>query len=305
MRIGYLGDGPWAHRAIEALLAEPDWTVVFIGARHPGGDAVLQRHAGERALPFYAPVNINAPDMIEVIRSHRADVIVSMSYNQIIRQPLIDLPPKGFINCHAGMLPFYRGRNILNWALINGETSFGVTVHYVDAGIDTGDIIHQVKVPIAAEDDYGDVLEKAFVACPVALTHALRLIAAGTAPRIPQTSIHPTGFYCGRRIAGDEVIDWSWTAARLHNFVRGVAPPAPGARTSLDGRQVAFLTSEIIDGTPPYIGTTGEVVGRDARGIVVKCSDTVLRITSMAEAATDGTLARLGVPRLALGARFR
>jgi methionyl-tRNA formyltransferase len=203
------------------------------------------------------------------------------------------------------MLPFYRGRNILNWALINGETSFGVTVHHVDAGIDTGDIIHQVRVPIAAQDNYRDVLEKAFEACPIALAQALRLIATGTAPRIPQRSIHPTGFYCGRRTAGDEVIDWSWAATRLHNFVRAIAPPAPGARTVIDGRQIAFLASEIVDGAPPYIGTVGEVVGRDARGIVVKCSDTVLRITATAEASSDGAVSAPGVPRFAVGTRFR
>ena len=77
-----------------------------------------------------------------------------MSFDQIFKEEIINIPPLKIINCHAGKLPFYRGRNILNWALINDEKEFGITVHYVDFGIDTGDSILQKNYEITDDDDY-------------------------------------------------------------------------------------------------------------------------------------------------------
>jgi methionyl-tRNA formyltransferase len=85
--------------------------------------------------------NINSKNFIERIKTYFCDLFVSMSFNQIFKDEIINLTPLRIINCHAGKLPFYRGRNILNWVLINDEKEFGITVHYVDEGIDTGDFI--------------------------------------------------------------------------------------------------------------------------------------------------------------------
>ncbi|MGP0091100.1 MAG: methionyl-tRNA formyltransferase [Xanthobacteraceae bacterium] len=305
MRIGYLGDGPWAHQALALISSEPDWEVVFIGARYPTPDPVLRLQAEQRSLPFFCGRDVNAAETVGAFAALRPDVIVSVSFDQIMRRALIDLPLKGLINCHAGALPFYRGRNVLNWVLINGEASFGVTIHYVDEGIDTGDIIYQRQVPIDPTDDYADLLTKAFAACAETLHKALQLIAAGKAPRVPQSSIHPVGFYCGKRRSGDERIDWSWPAERLHNFIRGVAPPGPGARTNLGDRQFALLKSEPVPEGPIYIGTVGEVVGRDQGGVTVKCADRTIRITRAAQVRSDGTVAAPIVPSFPIGTRFQ
>lgn len=304
MRIGYLGDGPWAHAALSRIRSEPDWQVVFMGARHKNPDAILRAAAAEMNVPFLTPAKINAPEVLAELAVLRPDVLVSMSYDQIARRPLIDLAPRGMINVHAGALPFYRGRNVLNWVLINGETSFGVTCHYVDEGIDTGDIIVQRHVPIDSGDDYADILKAAFPVCADVLHEALRGIAVGSAPRIRQSTIDPVGFYCGRRGPGDEILDWTLPAKDMHNFIRGVALPGPGARVVVGGRKCAFLKSRLISGARDYIGTLGEVVGVDAEGIVVKCSDATLRITSMADVVANDGLSAPFVPSFRIGTRF-
>src|SRR4030066_979230 len=95
---------------------------------------------------YFLPIQkCNSPENLDVLARYKADIFVSMSFNQILKKRIIDMAPRGFINCHAGALPYYRGRNILNWALINDAREFGVTVHYVNEGIDTGDIIAQRK----------------------------------------------------------------------------------------------------------------------------------------------------------------
>jgi methionyl-tRNA formyltransferase len=98
-----------------------------------------------------------------------------MSFNQIFREEIMNMPPLKTINCHAGQLPFYRGRNILNWALINDEKCFGITVHYVDSGIDTGDIILQRTYPINDADNYKSLLEVAYTECANILYDAIKI----------------------------------------------------------------------------------------------------------------------------------
>ena len=97
---------------------------------------------------------------------HSPDLNLSVSYDQIIRRPLLEAAPLGFVNFHAGKLPIYRGRNVVNWALINGETEIGLTAHFMDEGIDTGDILLQRTLPIAWTDTYGDVLSRVVDAFP-------------------------------------------------------------------------------------------------------------------------------------------
>ena len=193
---------------------------------------------------------------------------------------------------------------MLNWAIINGETEFGVTVHHVDEGIDTGDIILQEMVPIAPEDDYGTVLAKAHEVCAALLVRALKRLRAGDAPRIPQSSIHPVGSYCGARREGDEWIDWAWPSERIHNFIRGIAPPGPAARSVLDGDEIAIVASELIPGAPSYLGTPGEVVGRAGAGVVVKTGTSTLRLVRAAPARNGSFEPGNGVPSWPLGRRF-
>ena len=302
---GYFGDGPWSHRALETLLADARFRLAFVVARFSRDEPTLRAFAEAAGVPFLRPENVNNDAFLATVAPLAADLFVSMSYDQIFRERLIRLPRLGVVNCHAGALPRYRGRNVLNWAIINGEDHFGVSVHYIDEGVDTGDLIRQRHVEIAPEDTYLKVLEKAFPACAETLHAALVDIAEDRVTRTPQTGL---GFYCGMRRDGDEWLEWSWPAKRIHDFIRGIAPPAPGARAVLQGAagdiRVALLRSQLVPGVPAYYGTPGEVIGVNARGVVVKTGDTYLEIHEVAHVAQDGTLVAPKRPRYRVSSRF-
>jgi methionyl-tRNA formyltransferase len=303
MRIGYFGDGLWSHQALSLLLRD-DVDVAFIVARHQQPDPVLRAHARELSIPFYTSTNVNSAEFIEQIRAHACDLLISMSFDQILRAEIRELCPHGFINCHAGALPFYRGRNILNWVLINGEDHFGVTVHHVDEGIDTGDIIVQRLVPIGPDDTYADLLNAAYPVCAETLHEAVTLLAAGTAFRRKQSDVHPVGTYFGRRRPGDEIIDWTLDSKRIHDFVRGISLPGPGARCYVGDHMVAILRTALVPDAPAYIATCGEVVGHNKDEVVIKTGDSTLRVLSLAWANEDGSLGEPLVPRFPIGTRL-
>lgn len=305
MKIGYFADGPWSHLALEKLVSNGH-KICFIVPRYDTQDPKLKVWSEELDVPFLLSSNVNDPVFVESLREFGVELFISMSFNQILRSDIIRFPPKGFINCHAGKLPFYRGRNPLNWVLINGETSMGITVHYVDEGIDTGDIIHQDEVPILPADDYGTLLDKAVEACPSALLKAVGKIGTGDFQPIAQSTIHPVGSYFGRRRIGDEIIDWNWPSERIHNFIRAVTSPAPGARSNRDGEsEVIFWRSELIEGAPSYISTPGEVVGRTGEGVVVKSGSSTLLVKCVSELDGDEKKRQLHVPRYRIGTRFQ
>jgi methionyl-tRNA formyltransferase len=191
----------------------------------------------------------------------------------------------------------------LNWAIINGEERFGVTVHYVDEGIDTGDIIFQEWVEIHKSDNYQSILKKAHGQCAETLHKALTQIQSGTVKRIPQHTIHPTGFYCGGRTLGDEWVNWELPSKEIFNFVRGISIPAPGARTMLGNREIAILETEICPDAINYIGTTGEVVGKNTDGVVVKTGDSTLLVKQVAD-IDEQLLHNHRTPKFKIGTRF-
>ncbi|WP_118828417.1 methionyl-tRNA formyltransferase [Salinibacter ruber] len=302
MRIGYFGDGRWAQRAFERIASSQNLEAAYVVARHNAPDSVLREYAQDLEIPFFSPPDVNDTSFLEELESHQPDVNVSMSYDQILQTDAIELAPKGFINCHAGALPFYRGRNVLNWVLINGEDRFGVTVHYVDESIDTGDIITQRFEVITPEDDYQSLLDKAVELCADALLDALHDIRQGTVSTRSQGDIHPVGFYCSARREGDEWIDWSWATDRIYNLVRAIAPPGPGARTVLDGEPLVIIEAEKIREAPEYIDRPGTVVGREQDGIVVKTRDTTLKVTKIAD--WNGEVTNPRTPKYRIGTSF-
>ena len=129
MKIGFFGDGPWAERALLPLLQDTRYTIVFVAVRASRPDRKLVEMAKSRGIPLLCPASVNSDESLAEIAGFGADLHVSMSYDQILRERILAVPPRGTLNCHAGALPFYRGRNPLTWAIINGETEIGITVH--------------------------------------------------------------------------------------------------------------------------------------------------------------------------------
>lgn len=220
MRIGYFADGPWSHKALKKIVADKSLGVAFICARHESPDALLKAMATDLCIPYVTFKDVNTHEAIAYFKEKDCDLFVSMSFNQIFKRELASLPHKKTINCHAGKLPYYRGRNVLNWVLINDEREFGITLHYIDESIDTGDIIVQRCFPIEDSDDYQTLLNRCYVLCADILIEGIKLIQFGKQEPKSQTSVHPVGFYCPRRRLGDEKIDWSWSSRDVFNYAR-------------------------------------------------------------------------------------
>lgn len=304
LRIGYFGDGPWASRVLESLTVSNGFDVAFICPRFDRQDPELKIWSKRLGVPFLLIKNVNSAESLESLRGFDCDVFVSMSFDQIMKEDIIRLPPMGFINCHAGALPFYRGRNPINWALINSEKAFGVTVHYIDVGIDCGDIIVRKMVNIESEDNYSTLLDKAYTACSAVLMEALNQIAEGKVHRVSQSTEHPVGFYCGRRRHGDEWINWNLSSATIRDFVRALSAPGPLARTMGDVGLIGILSVELIPDAPIYVATVGEVVGKSDHGVIVKTGDTLLLIGKVVYIGADETKSEPFIPRWKIGTRL-
>lgn len=300
LKLAYFGDGPWSHKALVSLAErKDDFEIVFVAPRFDYQDPELCRLAVDLNLNVRFFEDVNSAEALVEIQASEIDIVVSMSFNQIFGATFLTLPSIGTVNCHAGALPRYRGRNILNWALINGEAEFGVTAHFVDMGIDTGDILHQEMIPIAEQAKYKDLLSAAYDACPRVLIAALDKLLDGTANPQPQARLG-SGFYCGRRGPGDEWIEWAWTAERIVNFVRAISSPGPGAVTMLDGQMVKVLKASFDPDSPTYICTEGEVVGRNELGVLVKASDR----TVLLERCLNSDSIESYIPRWQIGKRL-
>lgn len=297
MRILFLGDGPWAQNSLEKLINIDDIIICGVVLRYDTPDVLLKNIAEKNNIKSYVEKNINSGDFINLCNNFNIDLGVSMSFNQIIKKKLRDTSKNGFINCHAGKLPNYRGRNILNWALINGESDIGITAHYIDDGIDTGDIILQETIPIEDNDDYRTLLNKAICKCPDVLIKAILKVKDGNINVKKQS--HINGSYFSYRRNGDELINWNWSSERIHNFIRALVKPAPGAQTYLNNKKIYIWKSKKID-FPKYISTPGEIIRKDEDGIVVKTYDTALKIMLISYSQDSKKI----VPNISVGKRF-
>ena len=277
IKIGYFADGPWSHLAFEKIIKDPEIDVKFIVPRNDTKDETLKNYSIKYNIDYLFPVNINSPEFIHKVKKYGCDLFVSLSFNQIFRSEIIGVPA-GIINCHAGKLPFYRGRNVLNWVLINDETEFGITIHFVDEGIDTGDIISQKVFPIDDSDNYSTLLERAFHGCADLLYNTLQTFKDNSYKRIPQSKIHPTGFYCGGRGIGYEIIDWNNSSRNIFNFIRSICKPGPIARTTNGNKEITINNSNYIKDAPKYIGTPGQILSKTRNGYYVKTKDSFIEI---------------------------
>jgi methionyl-tRNA formyltransferase len=272
MRVVLFADGRWATATL-LRLREVGHEVAAVVLRARPSEIGLEAAARALGLPILQPQHVNAPGCVASVRALAADVHLSIAYDQIFGAAMRATAP-WFLNAHAGKLPQYRGRNIINWALINGEPEIGLTVHLVDDGIDTGDILLQRTLPIEWTASYGDALERVVRAMPDLVADSLSLIASGDAAPRPQP---PGGTYFGGRRDGDEWLDWSRPSVEIYNKIRGISRPGPGARTLLDGTLVVIWRARYEHEWPRYLATPGEVVGRECgAGVFVKTGDSTV-----------------------------
>lgn len=193
-----------------------------------GSVSELARSLG---VPLFTPPDINAPKWLALFRDFAPELIVSVHFRRLVGQEILSVPTRGGVNLHPSLLPLYRGRCPINWQLVHGEAKSGVTLHYMTPRADAGEIIGQVSVDVDADDQAIDLYRKLLPAGESVLLEHLDALLEGTAPRAPQDDDLATTFP-GRR-PDDGRIDWNRSAATVHNLVRAVAPPWPGAFTEL------------------------------------------------------------------------
>lgn len=189
--------------------------------------AVCQEHG----IPVVTPADPATDALYETVRAASPDFIFSFYYRHMLPLRMLQLAPHGAFNMHGSLLPKYRGRVPVNWAVLRGETETGATLHEMAAKPDAGAIIAQTAVPILPDDTAYEVFGKLTVAAEQTLWRALPDLVAGRAPRLPNDLSQ--GSYFGGRKPEDGKIDWHQTAQAVYNLHRAVAPPYPGAWTTL------------------------------------------------------------------------
>lgn len=281
INLGFFGDGLWASKTLKRLLENKDVKISFIFSRFHQPDKDLKLIATRHKIPFLNAENVNSKDVIKKITSYKVDIFVSMSFDQIFKSNLIRIPKKGVINCHAGSLPSFRGRNPINWALINGEEHIGITVHYIDdERIDSGDIIYQIHHKISPSDKYNTLLKKCYDWCANAVVKSLDLIIYQKVIPIKQNPIWKKSYFSFRR-TGDEWINWEWTSIKIHNFIRAINEPGPGACTLYKANKIIINKSLLLEDYQNYIGKPGEVIGFKDNGLIIKTGDNAILINGM------------------------
>lgn len=194
-------------------------------------------------IPTLVPDDPHIPEIIERIRSLAPDFLFSFYYRHVLKPELLTLARRGALNIHGSLLPKYRGRVPVNWAVIKGERETGATLHYMSEKPDQGPIVDQQAVPILPNDTAAEVLQKVTWAAEIVLHRSLPALLAGVVKAIPQDLAR--GAYFGARRPEDGKIDWRESAQTIHNLVRGVAPPYPGAFCTVAGRSVRVLKTLI------------------------------------------------------------
>jgi methionyl-tRNA formyltransferase len=233
-----------------------------------GPDVELVRSvAASHGLPLlFQPPRARIDSFVREIQALDPAVIFVWSYSMILPPAVIAVPPLGCVNMHGGILPEYRGGHVMQWAIINGERETGVTLHYIDEGVDTGPIIASARVPITWGDDAVTVREKLEVAGAGLLQEWWPAIAAGTAPRTRQDESRAR--YYRLRTADDGLIDWSASAGHIYHLVRALVAPWPGAFTFIGERKLVVRRAAVAK----------ETLGGCAPGVVSVVSDEGLRI---------------------------
>lgn len=188
---------------------------------------------------------MNSANYLQYLRRWQPDLLLVLGWYYIIPRKVRESVGLGCAGIHASLLPKYRGGAPLPWAIINGESETGITFFYFDDGLDSGDVIAQERFPIEYHDTIRSVYEKATVASIKALREYLPQIAVGTAPRIAQDESQAT--YFPQRKPEDGLIDWSWNAKRIRDFIRAQTRPYPGAFTYIEGKKVIIWDADVIE----------------------------------------------------------
>jgi len=245
-------------------------------------------------FPVFFLNKINSPRSVSQLVKLEPDLFVLSGYNKILKLPVIEIPRMGTINLHGGKLPEYRGAAPINWQIINGETTGGCSIIYVDEGIDTGDIIAQEIYPIEAVDTHSSILKKTLEIFPRLLEQVLEQVENGTVQSHKQDPL--AGNYFSRRYPGDSKINWiGMTDVQVYNLVRGMHGPYPAAFTYRCDTKVEIDRTGLMEKT--IIGNPGRIAQKLGNQVVVFAKNrglVIVEITVDGEKKDPSTFFKIG-----------
>lgn len=261
------------HACLEHLLNRGERVVFLATHRDVPGEArwfpsvaELARSHGIEPIIMENPLD---PQSIVRLRLAKPDLLFSFYYRRVLPDEMLEVPPLGAFNMHGSLLPRFRGRAPVNWAIVKGETRTGATLHRMRSRPDTGEIVDQEAVPIGPDDTAIEVQRRVTAAAVAVLARRLDELEAGTAPAVPQDESKATRF--GRRRPEDGRIDWSRPAREVHDLVRAVTHPFPGAFTDLFGGKT-FVWRTALPGLAAHDTYPGQIRAEEAR-LFVACGD--------------------------------
>jgi len=260
-------------RCLRWLLERPDAEVLAVitwpDDVHPELKIAVKEVVYDAGLPLYQPRDVNSDAFVSRLQRLQPDLFVSMYFGKIFGPPLLAVPQFGCVNMHNSLLPKYRGQSPSLWAVANGDTVAGQTLHYLDEGVDTGDIVAQKAIPIEPTDTgftLGAKLEDLGVEL---FREAFPSVLNGTAERHPQD--HSQATVCRSPRPRDARIDWTSSATPIASFVRAFTRPLMGAYSRLGGLTVRVWAARPVVNVAQDGSSPGDIIGVTTDGPVVRC----------------------------------
>jgi methionyl-tRNA formyltransferase len=230
----------------------------------------LRPIAAQFGVPIVEVRNVNDPESMDRLRALQPRYVLVVGWSQICRRELLDTPTDGAIGFHPALLPADRGRAVIPWTILRRRTETGTTLFWMDEGMDSGDIIRQVRVEVARDETAATLYAKHIEALRRMWDVVIPQLRQGEAPRIKQD--HSRATYCAKRTPADGLIDWRATADEVWTHIRAVGDPYPGAFTFNQGRKL-FIWEADYAGDAPFIGLPGQVQAVSGEGALVQCGD--------------------------------
>ena len=274
LKVVFMGTPEFSVPILESLIELTDVVLVVsqpdkeVGRKRVLTPSPVKKCALEHGIEVYTPKKLR--EEYEYILNKKPDVIITAAYGQIVPKQMLIYPDYGCINVHGSLLPKYRGASPIQSAIMNGDKTTGITLMYMEEGLDTGNIIHAKEIPIEDDDTYGTLSEKLSILGRDLLVKTLPVIVDGENFDIPQNDDEATSTVKIKR--EDERLDFNKTATELHNFVRALNP-SPLANILVNGEEWKVLTTEVGDSVN---GKLGEVVEVNKDSFVVACKDSSL-----------------------------
>ena len=294
MRVVFLGNHTVGINAIKALEDEID--LIGIVAHPPDiEDGLNYESVFDYAILKNIPVIRGSSKEFktqEFISQLKPDLIWVTDYKYILPTNLIKIAPLGAINIHPSLLPKYRGRAAINWAVINGENEFGLTAHYIDEGVDTGDIIEQFRIPIGDYDYISDLLERSYPLYYDLTKYVIKKVKGNSVNRVVQC--HENVIY-PKRCAEDGQLNWEKPAKDIINLIRAVSKPYPGAFSYIFNSKIYIWRAENFETKDLTSCVNGEVLYTDNQNsIIIKCSDGYIKVTDFTFEKNSSRLLKKG-----------